>query len=91
YSLGSANRCMSGFQNDTVDGDTYLAASELNPANLTGYYTEMTQIMYDSYTEIWLVVPTAFAVYTSNLHGMIFNPMGSAEPYVLQFNTMWLS
>ncbi|HEY6239142.1 MAG TPA: ABC transporter substrate-binding protein [Thermoplasmata archaeon] len=90
-STGSANACMSGFQNDTVDSDTYLAASELNPANLTGYYTEMTQIMYDSYSEIWLVVPTAFAVYTTNLHGMIFNPMGSAEPYVLQFNTMWLS
>jgi len=91
YSGGSANLCMAGFANDTVDYDTYAAASDLNPANLTAYYTEMTQIMYDSYSEIWLVVPTAFAVYSTNLHGMILNPMGSAEPYVLQFNTMWLS
>ncbi len=91
YSAGSANMCMAGFANDTVDSDVYAAASDLNPTNLTAYYTEMTQIMYDSYTEIWLVVPTAFAVYTTNLHGFIFNPMGSAEPYVLQFNTMWVS
>ncbi|MCI4353930.1 MAG: ABC transporter substrate-binding protein, partial [Thermoplasmata archaeon] len=91
YSGGSANKCMSGFSNATVDTEVYAAASDLNPTNLTGYYTDMTKIMYDNYSEIWLVVPTAFNVYTTNLHGFINNPMGSAEPYVLQFNTMWLS
>ena len=91
YSGGSANKCMSGFSNATVDTEVYAAASDPNPANLTASYSDMTKIMYDNYSEIWLVVPTAFNVYTTNLHGFINNPMGSAEPYVLQFNTMWLS
>jgi peptide/nickel transport system substrate-binding protein len=91
YTYGSANLCMAGFSNATVDTLVYQAASDPNPANLTADYTTMTQIMYDSYTEIWLVVPGTFNVYTTNLHGIINNPMGSAEPYVLQFNTMWLS
>ncbi|MGA8303577.1 MAG: ABC transporter substrate-binding protein [Thermoplasmata archaeon] len=88
---GSANVCMAGFNNATVNNDTYLAASDSNPADLTAYYTNMTQIMYDNYSEIWLVVPTSFAVYASDLHGYVFNPMASAEPYSIGFNTQWLS
>ena len=82
---------MAQFANATVDSDTYAAAADSNPADLTAYYTEMTQIMYDNYSEIWLVVPTSFAVYSSNLHGYIQNPMASAEPYAIGFNTQWLS
>ena len=91
YSLGSANRCMAGFSNATVDTDVYAAASDSNPADLKAYYTTMEQIMYYNYSEIWLVVPTSFAVYTTNLHGYVFNPMASAEPFAIGFNTQWLS
>jgi peptide/nickel transport system substrate-binding protein len=97
-STGSANECMAGFNsvaspeyNSTVYNWTYLAASDSNATDLTNYYTEMTQLLYNNYTEIWLVVPTAFGVYSSNLHGIIQNPMGSAEPFVIDLNTQWLS
>jgi peptide/nickel transport system substrate-binding protein len=89
--LGSANECMAGYNNQTVTNDTYLAASDSNPADLTAYYTNMTELMYDNYSEIWLVVPTSFAVYNTDLHGIVENPMGSAEPYVIALNTQYLT
>ena len=91
YSTGSANRCMAGYANQTVDNLTYLAAAESNPVNLTADYSTITSLMYYNYTDIWMVVPTSFAVYASNVHGVIINPMGSAEPYAIQLNTQWLS
>jgi len=97
-SSGSANACMAGFNsfaspdwNSTLYNLTYEAAAESNPANLTADYSTMTQALYDNYTEIWLVVPTSFAVYSSNLHGFVQNPMASAEPFAIGFNTQWLS
>ncbi|MCI4325560.1 MAG: ABC transporter substrate-binding protein [Thermoplasmata archaeon] len=90
-STGSANNCMAGYANTTVDTDTYAAASDANASDLTGYYTNMTTLMYNNYSEIWLVVPTSFAVYSSNLHGFVQNPMASAEPFAIGFNTQWLS
>jgi len=88
---GSANLCMSQYDNSTVTNDTYAAASSSNATVLTGLYTNMTSAMYYNYTDIWLVVPTAFAVYSTHLHGVIQNPMASAEPYAFLFNTQWAS
>jgi len=88
-SAGSANLCMSQYNNATVTNDTYLAASSSNNTTLTSLYTNMTAAMYYNYADIWLVVPTAFAVYSTHLHGIIQNPMASAEPYAFLFNTQW--
>ncbi len=88
-STGSANMCMSQYDNSTMDSLVYSAAAELNATNLTADYTTMTQTMYYNYTDIWLVVPTAFAVYSTYLHGVIENPMASAEPFSFLFNTQW--
>ena len=88
---GSANVCMSGYNNSTVNTLVYQAAAESNPTNLTADYTTMTSLMYNNYTDIWLVVPTSFAVYATNLHGIVNNPMASAEPYAFLFNTDYLS
>jgi peptide/nickel transport system substrate-binding protein len=90
-STASANMCMAGYDNATVDSLVYSAAAESNPVNLTNDYTEMTSLLYSNYSEIWLVVPTQFAVWASDLHGIILNPMGSAMPWVLGQNTLWLS
>ena len=90
-STGSANMCMAGYANATMDSLVYTAAGESNPANLTADYTNITALMYYNYTDIWTVVPTSFAVYASNLHGVIINAMGSGEPYQILFNTQWLS
>ena len=86
---GSANLCMSQYDNSTVTNDTYLAASSSNATLLNQLYTNMTTAMYYDYTDIWLVVPTAFAVYSTHLHGVIQNPMASAEPFAFLFNTQW--
>jgi peptide/nickel transport system substrate-binding protein len=100
---GSANMCMAGFNsvalptfNSTLNNLTYIAAAAPNTntsdnQTLASYYSTMTQAMYDNYTDIWLVVPTAFAVYSSNLHGFVQNPMASAEPFAIGFNSQWLS
>jgi peptide/nickel transport system substrate-binding protein len=88
---GSANLCMSGYNNATVNNETYAAAASSNPTVLTDDYTNMTTLMYDNYTDIWLVVPTSFAVYSTGLHGLVFNPMASAEPYAFLFNTDYIS
>jgi peptide/nickel transport system substrate-binding protein len=90
-SSGSANLCMAGYSNALVNNATYWAASNSTPSVLTGNYTYMTQQLYDNYSEIWLVVPTSFAVYASDLHGFVQNPMASAEPFAIGFNTQWLS
>jgi len=97
-SLGSANECMAGYNsvaspdyNSTLYNLTYTAAAASDPATLTADYSTMTQALYNNYTEIWLVVPTAFGVYSSNLHGIVQNPMGSAEPFVIALNTQYLS
>ncbi|HTS33655.1 MAG TPA: ABC transporter substrate-binding protein [Thermoplasmata archaeon] len=97
-SYGSANECMAGFNsatlpsyNSTYDSWVLGAASDSTPSDLTAYYTNMTQVAYDNYSEIWLVVPTSFAVYSSNLRGFVQNPMASGEPFAVGFNTQWLS
>ncbi len=89
YSLGSANMCMSGYSNATMDSLVYQAAADSNSTNLTADYTTMTNLMYQNYTDIWLVVPEAVAVYSIYLHGVVQNPMASAEPFALLFNTQW--
>jgi len=86
---GSANLCMSSYNNATVNSLVYTAAASQNSTNLTQYYSNMTSLMYQNYTDIWLVVPTSFAVYSSLIQGVVFNPMASAEPFALLFNTQY--
>jgi peptide/nickel transport system substrate-binding protein len=89
YSHGSANVCMAGYNNATMDSLVFGAAADPNPADLTADYTQMTNLMYNNYTDIWLAVPTAFSVSSMFLHGVIPNPMASAEPFAMLFNTQW--
>ncbi len=90
-SYGSANMCMSGYANATMDQLVIEAAGTSNATLLNQYYSEMTSMMYYNYTDAWLVVPTAVAVSSVYLHGIIQNPMASAEPFAYFFNTQWAS
>jgi len=47
----------------------------------------MVQLMHDNYTNAWLVVPQQFAIYNPRLQGVVPNPMGSALPFTMMFNT----
>jgi peptide/nickel transport system substrate-binding protein len=91
YSHASANQCMAGYDNSTIDSLIYTAAAESNPANLTVDYANITAALYYNYSEIWLVVPTSFEVASTNVQGIVINAMGSAEPSCILFNTQWLS
>ncbi len=88
-SWGSANFCMSGYANATVDGWIYQAAGTSDPTLAAQLYGNITEAMYNNYTNAWLVTPTSFAVYSDALHGIYLNPMGSAIPYVMAYNTMY--
>ena len=90
-SYGSANQCMSGYANDTMDNLVLQAASTpiSDATALSQMYANMTSMMYYNYTNAWLVVPTSVAVYSTHLHGVIQNPMASGEPYAYFFNTQW--
>src|SRR2546428_4614087 len=51
---------MAGYVNATMDSLVIAAAGDTNPTNLTQYYTQITQLMYDNYTVAWLVVPQQY-------------------------------
>jgi ABC-type transport system substrate-binding protein len=91
YSLGSANACMSSYANSTMDSLVFSAAASSDPATLTADYSQMASLMYNNYSDIWLVVPTAFAVYSPYVSGIVQNPMASAEPFALYFNTQYVT
>ena len=86
-SYGSANMCMSQYSDLTMDSLVIDAAGQSNPTNLTNDYSQITRMMYDNYTNAWLVVPQQFAVYNQLLHGVVFNPMGSGLPFTMIMNT----
>ena len=88
-SWGSANLCESGYSNATVDNWISEAAGTSDPSVANSLYANITHALYYNYTDAWLVVPTSFAVYSDALHGFYENPMGSAIPYVMAYNTMY--
>ncbi len=88
-SYGSANDCMAGYVNTTMDNLVIGSAGESNLAKLTQNYTEMTQLMYDNYTVAWLVVPQQFQIVNTQMKGFVTNPMGAALPFVVTQNTLY--
>ncbi len=87
-SWGSANACMSAYNNATMDNLVLDAAG--NPANATADYSQMASMMYTNYTNAWLVVPQQYLIYNVNLKGFITNPMGSGLPFTMMFNTEYV-
>jgi peptide/nickel transport system substrate-binding protein len=84
---GTANMCMSGYNNDTVNALVLAAASETDPAVALQDYKTITSLMYNNYTDAWLVIPTQYAVYNTLVQGVVHNPMASGEPFAISFNT----
>jgi peptide/nickel transport system substrate-binding protein len=86
-SYGSANACEAGLTNLTMDNWVIQAAGTVDATARAQLYSNITQFMYNNYTDAWLVVPTSFGVYSDALSGFYQNPMGSAIPYVMAYNT----
>jgi peptide/nickel transport system substrate-binding protein len=99
-SYGSANICNSGFNNGaeanynaSLDNLVLEAAGSSNATFLTQAYAEMTEIMYQNYTNAWFAVPDLFAVYSPLLQGWQSDqtPMGSTEVDTMGWNTAYIS
>jgi len=99
-SYGSANICNSGFNNGaepnynaSLDNLVLEAAGSTNATFLTQAYTEMTEIMYENYTNAWFAVPDLFSVYSPLLQGWQADqtPMGSTEVDTMGWNTAYIS
>ncbi len=88
-SYGSANACMAGYSNATMDSLVIDAATNTSASGVDSDYRAITRMMYDNYTDAWLVVPTQFQVVNSHLAGFVTNPMGAALPFVVMQNTMY--
>ena len=87
-SYGSANDCMAGYYDATMDNLVITAAGTTDPTLLRQYYSQITQLMYDNYTVAWLVVPDQFQVVHTQVTGYVSNPMGAALPFVVMQNTI---
>jgi len=85
-SYGGFNVCMSEYANATMDNLVVSAAGELNTTIASQDYAQMTQLMYDNYTNVWLVIPSQFEVYNVLLHGISSNPEGAANPFQFEYN-----
>jgi len=90
-SFGSANICQSGFNsgaNASLDNLVYEAAGTTNATLASQLYAEMTEIMYQNYTNAWFAVPDLFAVYNPALTGLYQTPMGSTTLSTMGWNTV---
>ena len=67
---------------------TTQAATALNSSTITEAFRNITQRMYQNYTDIWLYVPEFMAVTANSVTGIIPNPAGSGMGYFLYYNTI---
>jgi peptide/nickel transport system substrate-binding protein len=94
-SFGSANICQSGFNSYTeanyslaLDDLVYEAAGTSNATQAAQLYANMTQIMYQNYTNAWFACPYLFSVYNPVLTGLYTTPMGSTPLSTMSWNTV---
>ncbi len=81
--FGSMNDSLTQINNLIYDATINTSAS-----GRLSDYSQMTQLAYNNYYWGWLVVPHVFSIYRTGMHGMVFNPMGSAYPnFVMSYNT----
>ena len=67
---------------------TYQADAALNGSTIVQAFHNVTQRMYQNYTDIWMYVPEFMAVTANGVTGIIPNPAGSGMGYFLYYNTI---
>ena len=78
----------SAFVDSLVLNYTTQAATALNSTTIIQAFRNITQRMYDNYTDIWLYVPELMAVTANGVTGIIPSPAGSGMGYFLYYNTI---
>jgi peptide/nickel transport system substrate-binding protein len=77
-----------GYVDQKVINWTTAAATTMDGPTMISAFRNITQSMYQNYSEIWLYVPEMMAVQTTGLTGIFPNPAGSAMGYFLYYNTV---
>jgi peptide/nickel transport system substrate-binding protein len=67
---------------------TTQAATALNSSTIIQAFRNITQRMYQNYTDIWLYVPEWMAVTANGVTGIVPSPAGSGMGYFLYYNTI---
>ena len=67
---------------------TTQAATATNSSTIITAFRNITQKMYQNYTDIWLYVPEMMPVEANGITGIIPNPAGSGMGYFLYYNTI---
>jgi len=78
----------SAYVDSQVLNYTYQADAALNSSTIVGAFRNITQKMYQNYTDIWLYVPEFMAVTANGVTGITPNPAGSGMGYFLYYNTI---
>ena len=77
-STGFLMQYLSGYNNTQLDGLIYSAAVQTNATQRAQMYSQITQIMKDNYVNIWFYQREGYAVYSTNVGGISFNPLGAS-------------
>jgi peptide/nickel transport system substrate-binding protein len=80
-----------GYANAQVSAWNTEAANANNSATIISDFKQITQAMYQNYTDIWMYVPQLLAVKQSGITGIIPNPAGSGMGYFMYYNTVEFS
>ncbi|MEM3670476.1 MAG: ABC transporter substrate-binding protein [Thermoprotei archaeon] len=79
----------SEYLNSTVMAWTVEASTTLSTSVQIQAFRNITQAMYNQYTDIWLYVPYFLSVNLDYVHGMIPNPAGSGAGYFMFYNSVY--
>jgi len=90
-STGFLMRFLSGYNNSQLDGLIYGAAVQPNATARANMYSQITQILYQNYVNIWFYQRIGYAVYRTNVQGVVFNPLGASVFDTHTYANIWLS
>jgi len=88
YFTGTNDIGSSTYVDPQVINWTTQASTALNSSTIIEAFHNITQDMYQNYTDIWLYVPEFMAVTANSVTGIIPNPAGSGMGYFLYYNTI---
>lgn len=90
-SYGVYNACQSEYYNPAMDTLVLQAAGQQNATLRSQEYAQESLMMYQNYTNAWLMVPTFYQVYNIDLLGLVPNAEGSSIPASFEYNTYSVS
>lgn len=78
-----------GYANSTIETLGTEALSTFNQTLRAQLYTNITILTNSAAPEIWTFQSVGYAVYTSNVHGILYDPL--IDGYGFEWKTIWLS